>query len=363
MSSPTLSFSPSDIPDLTGKVALVTGANVGIGFETAYFLASHNATVYLACRSESRALSAIDILQSRLKAAKVDAKLYYHNLDLGSIKTAKSSADDFLTKETRLDILIANAGVLGNQWTLEWEYEPMFYTNHLGHFAFVTTLLPLIEKTASLTHDVRIVCTTSKALTMTSPTIDYNSITERPKDADEPRHIGQFATSMKVYGQGKLANLYFAKELDRRYREKGVWVNAPHPGWVGGTELGLHEAFDMFGFITKRIVNFLHNWVAMKTADGMRPRTFDLYVLLLKDEGMVLMQKLCLGAATQTYLATSPHVPEYGIHGQYLMPRKNWLWRYQGPQVVNLGAPYQNEEEWSKLWQWSEEVVKKELAK
>ncbi|KAK6347623.1 hypothetical protein TWF718_005462 [Orbilia javanica] len=331
-----LNFDEKEIPDLTGKVALVTGANVGIGLETVYFLASHNATVYLACRSEPRALAAIDTLKTRLKAAKVDAQLYYHNLDLGSIKTAKSSAEEFLAKENRLDILVANAGVLGNKWTAEWEYEPTFFTNHLGHFAFITTLLPVIEKTAAITHDVRIVCTTSKALFMTSPTIDYDSITTRPKDADEPRSVGQFAGAMKVYGQGKLANLYFAKELDRRYRSQGIWANAPHPGWVGGTELGLHEAFDMFGAVTKRIVEFLHTWFAMKTTDG---------------------------AATQTYLAVSPKVPEYGIHGQYVMPRNNWLWRYKGPQVVKLDAVYQNEEEWSKLWQWSEEVVKKELAK
>ncbi|KAK6495267.1 hypothetical protein TWF481_003295 [Arthrobotrys musiformis] len=331
-----LNFTPGDIPDLTGKIALVTGANVGIGLETAYFLASHNATVYLACRSEPRALAAIDILQSRLKAAKVDAKVYYHNLDLGSIKSARTSAEEFMTKESRLDILVANAGVMGNKWTPEWEYEPMFLTNHLGHFTFVTTLLPLIEKTADKTHDVRVICTTSKALFMTTPTIDYDAIENRPKEADAPRGIGQFAGAMKVYGVSKLANLYFAKELDRRYRDKGVWVNAPHPGWVGGTELGLHEAFDMFGFITKRIVGFLHSWFAMKTPDG---------------------------AATQTYLAVSPEVPQLGIHGQYLMPRNNWLLRYQGPQVVKLDAAYQNEEEWSKLWQWSEEVVKKELAR
>ncbi|KAK6518909.1 hypothetical protein TWF281_003599 [Arthrobotrys megalospora] len=331
----TLNFSPNDIPDLTGKVAIVTGANVGIGLETAYFLASHNATVYIASRNESRALGAIDILQSRLKTAKVDAKIYYHNLDLASIKTAKSSAEDFLTKENRLDILVANAGVLGNKWTPEWEYEPMFLTNHLGHFAFITTLLPLIEKTADMTHDVRIVCTTSKALFMTKPTIDYDSITERPKNADDPRQLSQFATSMKTYGQSKLANLWFAKELDRRYRAKGVWVNAPHPGWVGNTDLGL-EAADMFGFITGKIVIVLTKLFAMNPVDG---------------------------ASTQTYLAVSPQVPEYRIGGQYLMPWKNWLWRYLGPQVVKLDPVYEKEEEWSKLWEWSEEIVKKELAK
>ncbi|KAK6334312.1 hypothetical protein TWF730_003525 [Orbilia blumenaviensis] len=332
----TLTFSPNDIPDLTGKVALVTGANVGIGLETAYFLASHNATVYLACRSEPRALAAIDILQSRLKAAKVDAKVYYHSFDLGSIKTAKASADDFLAKENRLDILVANAGVLGNQWTPEWEYEPMFYTNHLGHFVFVTTLLPLMEKTAAMTGDVRIISTTSKALFMTSPTIDYDSLVNRPKDADEPRRVSQFPNAMKVYGQSKLANLYFAKELDRRYREKGIWANAPHPGWVGGTELGLTEVADMFGFFTGRLAAWLTNTFAMSTVDG---------------------------ASTQTYLAVSPKVPELGIHGEYVMPRNNWFWRYQGPQVVKLDAAYQKEEEWSKLWEWSEEIVRKELAK
>ncbi|EPS42319.1 hypothetical protein H072_3699 [Dactylellina haptotyla CBS 200.50] len=330
----TPKFDPKNTPDLTGKVAVVTGANVGIGLETAFFLASKNATVYMAARSEQRALAAIDQLQSRLKAIKVDTKIYYHHLDLGSIKGVRQSAEEFMAKEDKLDILVCNAGAMGSMWTPEFTYEPMFQTNHLGHFAFVTTLLPLIERTAAKTGDVRIVMTSSDALLVVKE-IDYDAVSNRPANADAPRSIMTFKTFFDCYGRSKLANMWFAKELDRRIGDKGIWVNSPHPGFVGGTDLGL-ELNDVVPAFVRPIARAITRWTGMSWADG---------------------------AKTQLYLVTSPEVPAHKIRGRYFSPRVSWFNYFKAPRDQKLAASYENEEEWKKLWDWSEEAVKKELAK
>ncbi|KAK6358896.1 hypothetical protein TWF696_000075 [Orbilia brochopaga] len=327
-------FDAAAIPDLTGKVAIVTGANVGIGFETAYFLASRNATVYVAARNEQRALAAIDRLHERLKAEKIDARLLYHHLDLASVESARRSAEDFLAKEDRLDILICNAGVMGARWTPEIPYEPMFLTNHIGHFVFVTTVLPLIEKTALQTHDARIVITTSESMAL-HKTIDYEAVSQRPADADVPRGIRDWPKSMSAYGRSKLANVWFAKELDVRVRDKGIWVNAAHPGLVGATELG-QEFNDFVNPWISKIAQVIVAWLFMSPKDG---------------------------AATQTYLATSPDVPAHNVHGRYYYARMGWLMGFKGPVDYKLDPAYENEDEWRRLWDWTEDVVQKELAK
>ncbi|KAF3934687.1 hypothetical protein ABW20_dc0105000 [Dactylellina cionopaga] len=327
-------FDPQNIPDLTGKVALITGANVGIGIQTAFFLASRNATVYIAARSEQRALAAIDNLQSRLKAIKVDTKIYYHHLDLSDLKGVKRSAEDFMSKEVMLDILVCNAGALGVKWTTEYDYEPMFLTNHLGHFTFVTTLLPLLEKTAARTHDVRVIMTASDALMLVKG-IDYDAVSIRPADADAPRGVMGFPGIMKAYGRTKLANLWFAKELNLRVGDKGIYVNGPHPGFVGGTDLGL-EASDIMVPWLGNIVIMLTRWLGMNLFDG---------------------------ASTQTYLATSPEVTEHNIRGKYFVPKLSWINTFRGPKDQKLDPVYENEDEWRKLWEWSEEAVKRQLAK
>ncbi|KAF3929846.1 hypothetical protein ABW19_dt0201744 [Dactylella cylindrospora] len=330
-------WDPKDIPDLTGKVALVTGANTGIGFETVYYLASKNATVYLAARNEQRANAAIDKLQARLKADKIENKIYFHHFDLDNIKGVKTSAEEFIKKENRLDILVCNAGAIARKWTAEFDYEPAFFANHLGHFVFVNTLLPLIEKTAAETNDTRIVVTTS-ALALTAGKIDYDYITKKPENPDEKRKLGDFAQINIAYGQSKLANLWFAKELDKRLREqgkRGIYVNAPHPGWVGSTDLGL-EAGDIVPAWVGPVVAFIAKFFALNPADG---------------------------AATQTYLATSPEVPEHDIHGKFFAPSVSWLFKYQGPIEKKLDPALENEDEWRKLWEFSEEAVRKELEK
>ncbi|TFY79516.1 hypothetical protein EWM64_g4499 [Hericium alpestre] len=154
------SYDPKrDIPDLTGKVVIVTGANAGIGAQTVEQLAQHGAKVYLACRTESKARAAIADIEKANPALKGQDRLVWLPLDLSSLHSAKAAAEEFLTKEKRLNLLINNAGRLTAEYVLTSEgIEESVAVNHLGHLVFTTTLLPLMKETAKEKgSDVRIV--------------------------------------------------------------------------------------------------------------------------------------------------------------------------------------------------------------
>ncbi|TFY76492.1 hypothetical protein EWM64_g7520 [Hericium alpestre] len=148
-----------DIPDLTGKVILVTGANAGIGLQTSEQLAIHGAKVYLACRTESKAKAAIAGIEDRTPSLKGQGRLMWLPLDLSSMRSSKKAAEEFLSKEKRLDILINNAGRLADDYVLSPEgVELSVAVNHLGHFVLTTALLPLLKETARRPDaDVRII--------------------------------------------------------------------------------------------------------------------------------------------------------------------------------------------------------------
>ena len=167
---------------------------------------------------------------ARMRASQpglADAKLHALVLDLSSTASVVTAARSF--SEPRLEIVVANAAVaLDNHSTLSDEgWERHFQTNHLGHFALVTTLLPLLQATARAHGDVRIVCVSSDAHRLVRD-IDFDGL-RREVRSDM---LGSFG-SLKRYGQSKLANILFMQELDRRLREHGVtnvWVNSCHPG-------------------------------------------------------------------------------------------------------------------------------------
>lgn len=141
-------------------------------------------------------------------------------------------------------------------------YEPMFQTNHLGHFAFINTLLPMIKMSAEKISGgngggggdgARVVITSSDAHTFVKG-IDWEGLEMRGKPQPEKRGLGSVKTGMQIYGQSKLANLLYMQELDRRLRSEGVenvWVNAVHPGFVRGTGLGRQVRMmpSLFSFI------------------------------------------------------------------------------------------------------------------
>jgi NAD(P)-dependent dehydrogenase (short-subunit alcohol dehydrogenase family) len=206
-----------DIPDLTGKTAIVTGANTGLGFETALGLFEAGAQVVLACRTLEKAQDTKDRLQLQPGKGKLETGI----LDLSSLKSVKQFADTFLEKHRQLDILINNAGVanLPESKTAEG-YELQFGVNFLGHFALTGYLYPLLQKTKGS----RIV--TLSSMGYERAIIDFENL--RSEKSYDP---------LREYRQSKFANLLFSLELQRRITTKGeqeknasgiLW--SPHKG-------------------------------------------------------------------------------------------------------------------------------------
>ena len=136
-------FSPTDIPDLTGKTAIVTGANTGIGYSTARELARKGAKVVIGCRSDERGRDAVARIKQELSGA---VHIEYINLDLSSFKSVKTFVSSFRSKFYSMDILILNAAVIMNSYDeTENGFEAQIGTNHLGHFLLVKLLLPMIR--------------------------------------------------------------------------------------------------------------------------------------------------------------------------------------------------------------------------
>jgi NAD(P)-dependent dehydrogenase (short-subunit alcohol dehydrogenase family) len=156
-------WTSADIPSQASKVAIVTGANSGIGYEAAKALAEHGATVILACRSEARGKEAVDNLKTSLKDkdADSDVKVEFMSLDLGDQTSIKSFVKEFDSKYKRLDLLINNAGIMMPTERTETtdKFEVQFGVNHLGHFSLTNLLLPKIVNT----QDSRIVVVSSLA--------------------------------------------------------------------------------------------------------------------------------------------------------------------------------------------------------
>ncbi len=210
------------MPDQTGRVAIVTGANTGIGLETAAALAAKGATVVMACRNRQKAEGAMVEIRERTS----DAKLELIELDLASLASIEAFAETFRAGHDRLDLLINNAGVmippLGRT---EDGFELQFGCNHLGHFALTGRLLDLLEATPR----ARVVSVSSMAHRYGS--MDFDNL-----------NAEQSYDRMAAYAQSKLANLLFTFELQRRLETKrsGVIATAAHPGWTG-TDLQRHS--------------------------------------------------------------------------------------------------------------------------
>ena len=199
------------MPDQTGRIALITGANSGLGLESARALAGRGATVVLACRSRRKGEAARDEL---LPAATGGLEVLELNLaDLASVRTAaRWMADHY----GRLDILLNNAGVMGTPRRLTRDgFELQFGTNHLGHFALTNALLPLLEGQQG----ARVVTVTSGAQYFGRIAFD---------DLQGERRYDRWA----AYGQSKLANVMFALELQQRLAAAGkpAISLAAHPG-------------------------------------------------------------------------------------------------------------------------------------
>lgn len=204
--------------DLSGRVVVVTGANTGIGYETARTLAAAGARVVLACRSAERGEAAA----ARIRATHPSAEVRFAPLDLGSFESIQSFVDGF--DEPSLDVLIANAGVLNASYReSDGGIEHTVGVSHLGHFLLVRGLLPKLLAEGG----GRVVMVGSESH-RTPKTLDFGNFPLR-KDG---------YSQMTSYGQAKLCNTLFANELQRRYGSEGLTACSLHPGAMVTTEIG-----------------------------------------------------------------------------------------------------------------------------
>ncbi len=213
-------FTDRDVPDQSGRTFLVTGANTGIGFETAEVLARRGGRVLLGCRSEQRAADAI----SKIRAESPEADVEFLPLDQADLASVRAAAEQ-VSSEPRLDVLVNNAGIMAPPRTLTVDgFESQFAVNHLGTFALTGRLLPKLEETEGS----RVVITASLA---------HRGGRIHWEDIDGAKVYSRQAR----YQQSKLANLLFMNELDRRLkaRASGTIAVACHPG-LAQTEIGRH---------------------------------------------------------------------------------------------------------------------------
>ncbi|XP_059046730.1 retinol dehydrogenase 11-like [Achroia grisella] len=277
-----------------GKVVIVTGGNAGIGYETAKDLAFRGGRIILACRNETRGITARD----KIITETGNQDVHFRKLDLLSLKSVREFAEGILNTEKRIDILINNAGIYSSKFvkTEDGLLEGM-QANHFGPFLLTCLLLPMIKASAPS----RIINVSSVA--HSSGKIDIDNL-NMEKNRSFKGH--------EIYCNSKLCNVLMANELTRRLEGTGVTANSLHPGVVN-TE----------------ILNSVDNWIA-KTALSM-----------LKSQFKTPWE----GAQTTIYLAVSPELE--GVSGKYFADchEEKSCKKSRDPELAR------------KLWEVSEKLV------
>lgn len=264
--------------DMHGKTVVVTGANSGIGFETAASLAGMGARVLVTARNADKGRAAVAAIGARVgREAQVQLVVF----DLADLSSVRRGAAEILEQTTRLDVLVNNAGLVLTERTVTVDgFEATFAINHLGPFLLTNLLLDRLRASAP----ARVVTVASTAHNSARKGIPFDDL------QSERRYRG-----MRVYGQSKLANILFTLELARRLEGTGVTANSLHPGTV---RTGYGADGDTRGFL----------------AFGIR----------IAGPFFLAPAK---GAATSVYLASAPEVA--GVSGQYFVkckPREPRRW-------------------------------------
>lgn len=218
-----MSWSEKDIPKLDGRFAVISGANSGLGLEAVRALCRRGASVVMACRNADKAEAARAEVLEELPQAPVTVA----SLDLSSLESVRSFADELRADGTRIDLLINNAGVMIPPLGRTAEgFETQFGTNHLGHFALTSRLLDRMRDAPG-----------ARIVTLSSIAARFGRI-----DFDNLNAERAYSAS-KAYAQSKLANLLFALELQRRLQAQGrdLCSVAAHPGWTN-TNLQAHSS-------------------------------------------------------------------------------------------------------------------------
>jgi NAD(P)-dependent dehydrogenase (short-subunit alcohol dehydrogenase family) len=294
-------WTEADIPDLTGRTAIVTGANTGLGLETARALAERGATVVLAVRSLEKGQAALASIRERRK----DARVSLHALDLSSLESVRRAAGELASAYEQIDLLVNNAGVMYTPQSRTADgFELQLGTNHFGHFAFTGLLLPRLLATPG------------------SRIVTVSSIGHRIRSAIDlaDLHFEKGYGRVAAYGRSKLANLLFTYELQRRFERAGARVAAlaAHPG-MSATEL------------TRNLPSFIR---------------------VLEPLLLPLAQTAAMGALPQLRAATDPAA----VGGQYYGP--DGLGESWGhPVVVQSSARSHDAGLQSALWKASEELT------
>jgi NAD(P)-dependent dehydrogenase (short-subunit alcohol dehydrogenase family) len=245
-------WTAADMPDQSGRVAVITGANRGIGYQIARVLAAHGAQVVLACRDTAGAQRAAAGIAASCPRAPAASAV---QLDLSSLTSVRDAAEQIRARYPRLDLLINNAGVMEVPYQQTKDgFELTFAANHLGHFALTGLLLDFLLATPG-----------SRIVTMSSQAHTYGVMNFA--DLQAARGYDRSA----AYGQSKLANLLFTYELDRRLTAAGARTAAlaAHPGVVY-TALFKHRAWPLRLLISPpaRIINF---WAVQNVQLGALP--------------------------------------------------------------------------------------------
>ncbi|GAA3184684.1 SDR family NAD(P)-dependent oxidoreductase [Blastococcus jejuensis] len=249
-----MAWTPDDIPDLTGRVAVVTGANGGLGLVTAHELAAKGAHVVMAARDQEKARTAEEQIRARTPQASVEVV----PLDLGSLASVTDAADKIRAGHEAVDILVNNAGVMAmpERRTVDG-FEMQFGVDHLGHFAFTAHLLPALLQADR----ARVVTVTSVA-----------RFRGRGLDAKNPHLDGRYRP-WRAYAQAKQANYHFGLGLQQQFERAGVRAQSllAHPG-LTNTDLQARAVREGGGGWGAALSEVMAKRSGMSPAEGARPQ-------------------------------------------------------------------------------------------
>lgn len=302
------------VPDLSGKLVVITGANSGLGFGVARRLSAAGADVVMAIRNRAKGEAAIE----QIRATVPDAKLTIKSLDLSSLASVATLGEQLNSEGRPIDILVNNAGVMTppERDTTADGFELQFGSNHLGHFALTGHVLPLLRAAEA----PRVVSLSSLAARQ-SGKIHF----------DDPQFEKSYAP-MAAYGQSKLAVLMFARELDKRSRAAGWGIvsNAAHPGL---TKTNLQIAGPSYGREKPALMERLY-----KTSWRFTP---------------FLWQEIEEGILPVLYAAATPHAEGGAFYG----PRGSFELAGGGVKLAKVPKQARNDADCERLWELSERLT------
>ncbi len=249
-----MAYTPGSVPDLTGMTAVITGANGGLGLQTATVFAAKRAHVVMAVRNQDKAATAVEEITARTPEAALDLV----ELDLGSQVSVKKAAEAILATHDQIDILVNNAGLMAMPERATADgFEMQLGVNHLGHWTFTALLMPAILAAPA----ARVVTVTSTAHHM-----------GRPVDPDNPHLHGKYS-AWGAYGQSKLANYHFGLGLQKEFEKTGARAQSliAHPG-LSHSDLQVHTVDQGGGGWMGPLWAWLAKHTGMDVAQGAMPQ-------------------------------------------------------------------------------------------